>query len=302
MIDASLFAHLLASVPSGTRILLLGDADQLPPVDGGGFFADLVSLYGIHLTECRRAQSETLQQLYRAARLCEEAPIDAVLEEPPSDWLETLMVSVDLFSGRDRPDPARFFSSGLIAHVSSALFARGHLGHRSARMKRSSLGSRRKPRLAIGGQLRSWLPAMMILLGFTTESRGSVHRAKNGKRASVGRRRDHIVGRTPISCGAALEVRDSICDVGAQKPRERIRRSDLLASRRIGGVRPRSSLHRFDAGEKTGQNPRYKRAGSWNARPLHQTAKWIERSVGLRNGNRTHSSNETSSIFEIILE
>src|SRR5690606_2942538 len=36
MIDASLLAHLLKAIPNGSRLLLLGDADQLPPVDGGG--------------------------------------------------------------------------------------------------------------------------------------------------------------------------------------------------------------------------------------------------------------------------
>ncbi len=32
MIDAALFAHLLAAVPSGTKLVLLGDPDQLPPI------------------------------------------------------------------------------------------------------------------------------------------------------------------------------------------------------------------------------------------------------------------------------
>ncbi len=43
MIDAPLFSRLLASVLEGTRLILIGDPDQLPSVEAGSIFADLVS-------------------------------------------------------------------------------------------------------------------------------------------------------------------------------------------------------------------------------------------------------------------
>lgn len=43
MIDAPLFAHLLAAVLEGSRLILIGDPDQLPSVEAGSIFADLVT-------------------------------------------------------------------------------------------------------------------------------------------------------------------------------------------------------------------------------------------------------------------
>lgn len=41
MIDLSLMAHLLAALPAGARLILLGDRDQLSAVEAGAVFADL---------------------------------------------------------------------------------------------------------------------------------------------------------------------------------------------------------------------------------------------------------------------
>ncbi|MBM3208142.1 MAG: exodeoxyribonuclease V subunit alpha [Chlamydiae bacterium] len=42
MIDARLFSFFLSAIQSHTKLILMGDKDQLPPVDSGSFFADLV--------------------------------------------------------------------------------------------------------------------------------------------------------------------------------------------------------------------------------------------------------------------
>ena len=42
MIDLFLAVQLLAAVPAGMRLVLIGDADQLPPVGPGLFFRDLL--------------------------------------------------------------------------------------------------------------------------------------------------------------------------------------------------------------------------------------------------------------------
>lgn len=44
MLDAKLFVRLLSSLQVGGRVVLMGDKDQLPPVESGGFFADLIDL------------------------------------------------------------------------------------------------------------------------------------------------------------------------------------------------------------------------------------------------------------------
>lgn len=41
MIDAYLFTKLVKAVKTGARLVLLGDRDQLPPIEAGSFFADL---------------------------------------------------------------------------------------------------------------------------------------------------------------------------------------------------------------------------------------------------------------------
>jgi len=44
MIDAHLFSILFSALRQGTKIILMGDKNQLPPVETGSFFADLVEL------------------------------------------------------------------------------------------------------------------------------------------------------------------------------------------------------------------------------------------------------------------
>ncbi len=92
MIDASLFAHLLQAVPDGCRLFLLGDADQLPPVDGAGVFSDLADLFAIRLRKNHRLQNERLYSCFDAARTGSLAPLLEILEPPPTDlfgWIET---------------------------------------------------------------------------------------------------------------------------------------------------------------------------------------------------------------------
>ena len=46
MIDIALFASLLAAIPKGARIFILGDPDQLPSVDAGAVLGDLLDTKG----------------------------------------------------------------------------------------------------------------------------------------------------------------------------------------------------------------------------------------------------------------
>lgn len=69
MLDANLFVLLLSSLQGGGRLVFMGDKDQLPPVEAGGFFADLISLApflnipSIALVEGLRAENASLRAL-----------------------------------------------------------------------------------------------------------------------------------------------------------------------------------------------------------------------------------------------
>ena len=83
MIDASLFAHLFAAIPPGARLVLLGDADQLPPIQGGGVYSDLCAISALHLQQCHRIEEKELHILYDAARKGDSAPflVETLTEE-----------------------------------------------------------------------------------------------------------------------------------------------------------------------------------------------------------------------------
>ncbi|MBF8262972.1 MAG: Exodeoxyribonuclease alpha chain [Parachlamydiales bacterium] len=94
MIDASLFAHLLSAVPNGARIVLFGDADQLPPIDGGGIFADLAEMLSIRLEICHRTQDASVHNIYEAVRKGHVNPLYNLLEPLPQDligWIESIL-------------------------------------------------------------------------------------------------------------------------------------------------------------------------------------------------------------------
>ncbi len=75
MLDVRLFAFLLFSLQKGGKIVLMGDKDQLPPVDAGSLFADLVALSSSSsllpctvLTECLRSDKKEILSLATAIR------------------------------------------------------------------------------------------------------------------------------------------------------------------------------------------------------------------------------------------
>lgn len=61
MIDAKMMLHLFASIKPGSRLILLGDRHQLPPVESGGLFSDIACLMEktgkiAYLTQCLRTE------------------------------------------------------------------------------------------------------------------------------------------------------------------------------------------------------------------------------------------------------
>jgi len=69
MLDAKLFVRLLTNLQEGGRVILMGDKDQLPPVEAGGFFSDVIDRcrdFGVPVTLLRksiRAETTDVQDL-----------------------------------------------------------------------------------------------------------------------------------------------------------------------------------------------------------------------------------------------
>lgn len=65
MIDIKLMGYLLESIKEGARLILLGDPGQLPPVDAGSAFADLVQLEKESTTFLERPLRFEHQEIYQ---------------------------------------------------------------------------------------------------------------------------------------------------------------------------------------------------------------------------------------------
>jgi len=64
MIDAKMLAFFLGSLQPGQRVVFLGDGNQLPPVESGSLFGDLVDLLPTaHLRQCLRSDRLEILQL-----------------------------------------------------------------------------------------------------------------------------------------------------------------------------------------------------------------------------------------------
>ncbi len=96
MIDARLFAFFLASLQEGQRVVFLGDKNQLPPVEAGAPFIDLVGLIPTaYLQQCLRWDRKKVVQL--AQQILEKKPI-----LPDSEISEALILR---FAEKHYPSP-----------------------------------------------------------------------------------------------------------------------------------------------------------------------------------------------------
>ena len=66
MLDVPLLAHLLESIGADTRLVLMGDPDQLPPVEAGSLFAEMAALFGTPLQQSMRTDQAHLLALTAA--------------------------------------------------------------------------------------------------------------------------------------------------------------------------------------------------------------------------------------------
>jgi exodeoxyribonuclease V alpha subunit len=87
MIDSKIFARLLSSIQTGTRLILIGDKDQLPPVEAGSIFADILdaNIYpSAKLTTCLRSDSKEILSLARSIKEGNSLEVITTL----SPWIE----------------------------------------------------------------------------------------------------------------------------------------------------------------------------------------------------------------------
>ncbi|MCB1072282.1 MAG: AAA family ATPase [Chlamydiia bacterium] len=74
MIDVGLWAALLRNIKDGTRLILVGDHDQLPPVEAGTVFGELCRYMRekrkgyVHLNECMRSDRDEILGMAEAVK------------------------------------------------------------------------------------------------------------------------------------------------------------------------------------------------------------------------------------------
>lgn len=94
MIDARIFAKMVKAVKKGTRLVLMGDPHQLPPVESGSFFADLVGLLPTaELTRPMRSDRQEILSLAEAVKAGDEEKVLSHVEPLSKAKLEGQILS-----------------------------------------------------------------------------------------------------------------------------------------------------------------------------------------------------------------
>lgn len=101
MIDVPLLAHLLEAIGPSTRLVMLGDPDQLPPVEAGSLFAEMASLFAISLQGSMRTDKAHLLNLAQSINRG-EFPFETLLPWP-HDLAER---EGNFLVSEEEPDPA----------------------------------------------------------------------------------------------------------------------------------------------------------------------------------------------------
>ncbi len=86
MVDINLFASLLAALPFGCRLIMVGDSDQLPPVGAGNVLADLIGSKLLPVVELNEVFRQSMNSLIvtNAHRIVRGE--DVVLDRRDSDF------------------------------------------------------------------------------------------------------------------------------------------------------------------------------------------------------------------------
>ena len=80
MIDLHLWKALLSSIQEGSRVIFMGDHDQLPPVETGMVFEELIKVLPCsHLKKCMRTERKELLDLAQAIKENKERSLEECL-------------------------------------------------------------------------------------------------------------------------------------------------------------------------------------------------------------------------------
>lgn len=104
MLDPSLMLHLLNAIGPQTRLLLLGDPHQLPPVEGGSLFPDIAAVFGQKLERSVRMGDG---ELYKLSQAILAGNLDEISYEP-IEWdglLDRVMAVLPNPIYKVNPDP-----------------------------------------------------------------------------------------------------------------------------------------------------------------------------------------------------
>lgn len=132
MIDVRLMTYLLESVPQGARVIFLGDPDQLPPVEAGSVFADLIAAYpehNAHLEAAIRFEKKELVCLAHAIRDSDSGQIQQLLQEGKEikhltySQEELLLYAASHFFSSSCTDPEEILKRGFSFRMLSCLRA-----------------------------------------------------------------------------------------------------------------------------------------------------------------------------------
>lgn len=107
MLDVPLLAQLLESIGNETRLVLMGDPDQLPPVEAGSLFREMGDLFGVRLQTSMRTEDLGLHALAEKVNRGEAIESSYLLNWPFDGLLtERLYEKIDPHFSWDEPDPA----------------------------------------------------------------------------------------------------------------------------------------------------------------------------------------------------
>ena len=69
MVDINLFLELIQSIPNGSNIILVGDADQLPPIGPGQPFKDMIESKKVNISKLSgNFRQNNLSNIIKASR------------------------------------------------------------------------------------------------------------------------------------------------------------------------------------------------------------------------------------------
>ncbi|MBI3508743.1 MAG: AAA family ATPase [Chlamydiia bacterium] len=106
MIDVSLWTRLLESIGDTTRLVILGDPEQLPPVEAGHLFADLSPRFGFTLSRCMRTDVPELHATADAIRRGDADVALQLLSPQPTLDIDHLFQQIAPWTGPEKPEPS----------------------------------------------------------------------------------------------------------------------------------------------------------------------------------------------------